>query len=117
MAKPVIQLVVSEEEFAFLTGKARNKRMTIQTYVKSRILDDTDFIQSYKEMVNRVEKLKSGSVFNVKALLGTDWVNLGKGTRLSLGKAFLTYVEANPGTCEVLLMDKDGSGTQWYKKA
>jgi hypothetical protein len=117
MAKPVIQIVLSDEEFTFLTNKARNKHMSIQTYMKSRVLDDTDFVQSYKEMVNKVEKLKSGSVFNVKSLLGTDWVNLKKGVRLSLGKAFLTYIEANPGTSEVILLEKDGSGTQWYKKA
>ncbi len=113
MASKVIQICFSETEYAHLEAKADAEGMTIALYIKNKVLEDTEFKKWFRELLERVSRIKPGTPFNIKMVLSTDWANIDRGVRLAMGRAFYNYVLA--GKVEgVSPTQKDSANVQWY---
>ncbi|ROR28110.1 uncharacterized protein DUF1413 [Mobilisporobacter senegalensis] len=114
MASKIIQISFSEAEYSHLESKAEEEGMTIALYIKNKVLDDTEFKKWFRELLERVSRIKYGTPFNIKMVLSTDWVNIERGVRLAMGRAFYNYVVA--GKVEgVKPTQKDSANVQWYE--
>lgn len=109
----VVQITFTDEQYAELEKRAGH--LTIQHYIIGREFPQNDFTKWFPELLSRVSKIQSGTKFNIKAVFGTDWINIPKGVRLSLGRAFFKHVNTNkvPG---VRAIEPDKAKTQWYMK-
>lgn len=114
MKKQSIQILVTEKEFAILQEQANKYGLTVPLYVKSEVLKDNDFGTAYRQLIERVDKLPSGTRFNIKALFGVDWT-MSKGVKLNLGKTYYNRVKSGVIT-NATALDKDSSNVQWYEK-
>ena len=114
MAK-LIQVSFTDDEYNELERRARDSGVSITHCIKSRVLENTEFQKWFSELLLRVERIPTGTNFNIKAVLATDWININKGVRLALGRAFYNHVIAGKVT-GVKATDKDSANTQWYVK-
>lgn len=113
MAGKVIQISFSDEEYAHLEAKAGVEGMSIALYIKNKVLQDTEFKKWFCELIERVSRIRPGTPFNIKMVLSTDWVNINRGVRLAMGRAFYNYVVA--GKIEgISPTQKDSANVQWY---
>lgn len=114
MKKISIQILVNEKEYKELKEKADKLGLTVPLYIKSEIVKGDDFGTCYKELIKRVEKLPSGTRFNIRALFGVDWT-MSKGVKLNLGKTY--YKKVFEGIIKnVKIVEKDSSNVMWYEK-
>ena len=111
----VIQIAVTDAEYSELSKKAAAMGFTISRYVKLQILPNEDFKKWFPELILRVNKLPSGTPFNIRAVMGTDWTIIPKGIKLALGRVFFQHVAAVKVN-NVKATEPDGSKTQWYIK-
>ncbi len=114
MAK-VIQIPVSDDEYAKLEEKANIEGSTIAQYVKDIVLPGNDFRRWFPELINRVNSMKMGTDFNIRAVMATDWVSIPKGIKLALGRVFYQHVDAGK-IANVTATHMDSAKTQWYSK-
>ena len=114
MASRVVQVSFSDTEYAHLEAIAEAKGMTIALYIKNKVLENTEFKRWFRELLERVSRIKPGTSFNIKMVLSTDWANIDRGVRLALGRAFYNCVVA--GKVEgVSPTQKDSANVQWYE--
>ncbi len=114
MASRVIQISFSDTEYAHLEAKAEAEGMTIALYIKNKVLEDTEFKRWFRELLERVSRIKQGTQFNIKMVLSTDWASIDRGVRLAMGRAFYNYVVA--GKVEgISPTHKDSANVQWYE--
>ncbi|MBP1920312.1 DUF1413 domain-containing protein [Youngiibacter multivorans] len=113
MTSKVIQVTFTEYEFQHLTKKADEEGLTLSLYIKSKVLDDTEFKNRFADLLKRVNGIPDGTKFNVKAVFGIEWAGIDKGVRLALGKAFYNYVVSGKLPKIEEIQGKIGS-TQWY---
>lgn len=91
---PNIQLLLNDAEYAIVTAAAEKQGVPVLVYIRSRLLGTEDeFSTAYAETLRRVEALKPGTEFDLKALFGTDWT-MSRKTKLMLGKTFYKQVNA-----------------------
>lgn len=114
MKKISIQILVDDQEYKALKEQADKLGLTVPLYIKSRVVKGDDFGTYYKELIKRVEKLPSGTRFNIRALFGVDWT-MSKGVKLNLGKTY--YSRVSEGVIKnVKMLEKDSSNVMWYEK-
>ena len=58
MASRVIQISFSDTEYAHLEAKAEAEGMTIALYIKNKVLEDTEFKRWFRELLERVSRIK-----------------------------------------------------------
>ena len=114
MAK-LVQVSFTDDEYRELEKNARDNGVSITHLIKSRVLENTEFQKWFSELVLRVSRIPKGTNFNIKAVLATDWLNINKGVKLALGRAFFNHVSAKK-VIGVIATDKDAANTQWYVK-
>lgn len=114
MANRVVQISFTEKEYAHLEAQAEKQGATIALYIKNKVLENTEFNKWFSELLNRTSRIKTGTKFNVKMVLSTDWPNIERGVRLSIGRAFYNYVSAGK-IADIKPTDKDSSNVQWYE--
>jgi len=116
MTAKVVQVSFSEQEYEFLSKQAEIEGLTIPLLIKNRVLPKGDFDKVFDKLKKLVKDLESGKVFTVRDLFGTDWREIEKGMRLSLGRTFYKNVlNGAIGGVEALKY-KDSANTQLYKK-
>lgn len=113
MAGKVVQISFSEAEYAHLEKQAKVEGVTVTLHIKNKVLDDTEFKNCFKELLARVSRIKPNTPFNIKLVFSTDWLNIQKGVRLALGRAFYNYVVAGK-VVGVTATKKDSASVQWY---
>ena len=90
---PNIQLLLNDAEYGIVTAAAEKQGVPVLVYIRSRLLGTEDeFSTAYAETLRRVEALKPGTEFDLKALFGTDWT-MSRKTKLMLGKTFYKQVK------------------------
>jgi len=111
----VIQIPLTDTEYAKLEEKATAAGSTLAQYIKDIVLPGNDFRRWFPELLRRVEAMEMGTKFNIRAVMGTDWISIPKGIRLALGRVFYQHVAASKVT-DVSATEMDSAKTQWYKK-
>lgn len=111
----VLQVTLTEEEYADLEQKAIAEGCTINQYVKNVIFPNNDFKKWFPELLRRINAMPRGTKFNIRAVMGTDWAVIPKGIRLALGRVFYQNVAANKVE-DVRATEPDSAKTQWYIK-
>jgi len=117
MAK-VIQVPFSDMEYAkFLEEKinAGAEGNTDAQFIKDVLFPNSDFSKWFAELLRRVEALSNMTRFNIRAVMGTCWVEIPKDIRLRLGRIFYNYVVAGK-VANVRDTEKGNDKTQWYIK-
>lgn len=114
MSNHIIQVTVSDSELVHLKKQAQKEGVTVQHYIKNKVLSDTDFKKYFEDLKTRVMRIKPGTQFNIKLVFGIDWSNIPKGVRLALGKAFFTYIKSSTAS-NIKILNKDSANTQWYE--
>ena len=90
---PNIQLLLNDKEYALVTSAAEKAGLPTLVYIRSRILGREDaFSTAYAETLRRVQALRPGTKFDLKALFGTDWT-MSDQTKRMLGKTFYQQVK------------------------
>nr|WP_172596768.1 single-stranded DNA-binding protein [Clostridium butyricum] len=116
MAKKVnVQVSFTETEIELVKKLANEAGLTIPQFLKHKALEDGEFSKRLSELKEKVARIPSGTKFSIKLVFGTDWLNISRGTKLSLGKNFYTQVTQNMIT-GVEVAEKDSSNTQFYIK-
>ena len=110
----VVQIPLSDDEFAKLEEKANAEGSSISQYIKDIVLPGNDFRRWFPELLHRVESVSNGTKFNIRSVMGTDWINIPKGVRLALGRGFYKHVAVNK-LKNVYATEMDSAKTQWYK--
>jgi len=111
----VVQLSLTDKEYENLEQRAGKEGVSVPFYIKSIILEDTEFQKWFKDLLSRVAQIPKGD-FNLKSVFGiADWSSIPKGVRLALGRAFYNHVVANK-IPDVIATEKDSANTQWYRK-
>ena len=111
----VIQIPVTQAEYEKLEEKANAEGSTITRYIKDIILPENDFRRWFPELLMRVNSLEIGTEFNIRAVMGTDWLNIPLGIKLALGRVFFKQVIAGR-IVNVTTTQADSAKTQWYTK-
>ncbi|WP_034332769.1 single-stranded DNA-binding protein [Bacillus sp. J37] len=114
MGNKSVQILFTDDEFKGLQKKAKKKGLTVPLYIKGEILQNNEFGESYKKLIEKVDQLSSGTRFTIKLLFGTEWT-MSKGVKLTLGKTFFSRVSDGTIT-NVEAEGKDSSNVMWYKK-
>lgn len=114
MRKNNIQILLSDEEYMQVQERADKVGLTVPLYIKSVILQGDDFATAYQSLIERVERLPSGTRFNIKALFGVEWT-MSRGVKLNLGKTYYNRVKVGVIT-NVKIHGKDSSNVMWYEK-
>lgn len=114
MSNKSVQILFTKEEFNKLETEAIKYGLTVPLYIKGLVLEDNEFAQNYKKLIDKVEALSSGTRFTIKAVFGTEWT-MSKGIKLTLGKTY--YNRVQDGTIRnVKAEGKDSSNVMWYIK-
>ncbi|MCL2838656.1 MAG: single-stranded DNA-binding protein [Oscillospiraceae bacterium] len=119
--RKVIQISVSNTEHAELERQAKEHGLSISRYIISQILPDNEFKKWYPELLLRVSKLESGTIFNIREVFATDWKDIPKGIKLALGRVFYKNV-SDKNVCDdynvanIEILDKNDTNIQWYEK-
>jgi alkylated DNA nucleotide flippase Atl1 len=114
----VIQVLFSDDEYAkFLEEKVRQKAegSTDAQFIKDIIIPNNDFKRWFPELLRRVDLIEFGTLFNIRAIMATDWVNIPKGVRLALGREFFRSLDSEK-VKDISVGEKDSAKTQWYIK-
>ncbi len=114
MEKINVQLLFSQEEYAFLEKQANQYGLTVPLYIKGEILKSDPFSHYYKQLIKKVEDLPKGTKFNIKALFGVEWT-MAKGIKLNLGKTYYNRLQEGIIT-NVKALGKDSANLMWYEK-
>lgn len=114
MEKINIQILFTKEEYERLQIEADELGLTVPLYIKHSVLKDDIFVVYYQKLIEKVNALPVGTVFNIKALFGVEW-NMSKGIKLNLGKTFYGRVNSRIVT-NVECVGKDSSNVMWYKR-
>lgn len=114
MEKVSVQLLFSAKEYSTLKIQADDHGLTVPLYIKSVVLQEDDFGTYYKSLISKVDKLPSGTRFNIKALFGVEWT-MSKGVKLNLGKTYYNRVSKGVLT-NVRSIAKDSSNVMGYEK-
>jgi hypothetical protein len=109
-----IQVTYTEEEIAEIKKCAFEKGLTLAMYVKTKSLENSEFMERFTYLCDEVEKLEEGTKFEIKAVFGTKWNQIEKGMRLSLGRNF--YWSTETGTVDVAVSDRSYSRSIVYIK-
>jgi len=95
MAEKTIFIYLTLPEFSKVKELADAEGVSISQYIKTQIIPN-EFNLKYKELLKKVDELKSGEEFTIKKLWNTDeWESITRGVKLSLGKHFYRNVETN----------------------
>jgi len=114
----VIQVPFSDDEYEkFITEKAKAnaENSSDAQFIKDVVLPNNDFRRWFPILLKRVDELSYGTNFNIRAVMGTDWVNIPKGIRLALGRVFFQHVHADNGI-NAKATALDSAKVQWYVK-
>ena len=111
----VIQVSVTDTEYAELEKKAKEHGFSIPRYLVSQSLPDNDFKKWYPELISRVNALESGTIFNIREVFATDWKDIPKGIKLALGRVFYKNI-LEKDISDVAILDKNDTKIQWYEK-
>ena len=117
MADKIIYIGVSDKEYNNIERDARNARMTIPAYCKSRIIT-SEFARHYEMLLNRIDELPSKFEFSIRQLLEGDeniWGNISRGVKLAIGRQFYSQVDNK----YIKTVSKKGygkNGTMFYIK-
>jgi hypothetical protein len=109
----VVQMTFTDEQYAELKKRAGDQ--IIQHYLLGREFPKNDFEKWFPELLLRVGEIRNGTKFNIKAVFGTEWINIPKGIKLSLGRVFYQQVNASK-VLNVHASERDKAKTQWYIK-
>lgn len=110
MAKKIISILVSDEEYYDLSGLARENRMNLSQFCRSRLPLNNEFNEYYKKLLKKVEKLQNSKnlKFFIRDLWNVEeWNTVPKGIKLALGKQFYSDVVSR----KIKNVDKDGFGS------
>ena len=93
MSDKTVSIGFTNAEFLKLQKLAQTDGVSIPQYIKSQIIPN-EFDAKYKELLQKVKKIKPGENFNIKILWEeNEWNNISRGVRLSLGRHFYRNVE------------------------
>lgn len=109
-----IQVTYTDEEIAEIKKCAFEKGLTLSMYVKTKSLENNEFMERFTYLCNEVKKLEVDTKFEIKAVFGTKWNQIEKGMRLSLGRNF--YRSTEIGTVDAAVFDRSYSGSIVYIK-
>jgi hypothetical protein len=94
MSERTISISFSNEQFSKIQESAQKEGVSISQYIKSQVFPNETSLK-YKELLKKVENLKSGEEFTIKNLWEPhEWLDIPKGIKLSIGKYFYKNVEA-----------------------
>ena len=95
MPKKTVSISFTNDEFTKIQKIAQKEGVSISQYIKSKVLPN-EVSLIYKELLQKVKKLKSGEEFTIKNLWEQDeWDNIPKGIKLSIGKYFYKNAKTN----------------------
>ena len=114
MEKVNVQILFTKNEYEQLKIEADKLGLTVPLYVRGEVLKNDSFGKYYKELIEKVDALSSGTKFNIKALFGVEWT-MNKGIKLNLGKTFFAAVDGG-AINNVNSIGKDSSNVMWYEK-
>jgi len=115
MSEKTITIGFTNNEYSNIELLAKKRGLSISQYIKSEIIPN-EFEEKYKELLQKVKKLKSGDEFNIKILWKPDeWDNISKGVKLSLGKHFYKNIEVK-NIEDVIIKGFGKAGIMLYTK-
>jgi len=113
----VIQISLSDAEYVEIQEAANKARMSVMLYSKGKLLSDGELLKRYNELLNAVGAMRNGTRFNIKAVFGTQWASIPKGTRIALGREFFKQASSVANQIPFVTPTvKDAANTQWYIK-
>lgn len=117
---PVVSFSVTDSELVNLQESAKRLELTLGEYIRSIVLPDSSSDPSINSLLEKVllglTSLKVGDRFSIPDFfVRTEWRQLGKGTRLNVGKEFKRLVDEAevPG---VVFVKKTSSNWAVYQK-
>ncbi|MBP0964809.1 MAG: DUF1413 domain-containing protein [Oscillospiraceae bacterium] len=92
---PIIKLSLTEEEYQTLESSAKEEKMTVQDYIRFKMLSKrVPTIFEPEEAVRRaLSKFAKGEVFTLPDIYGEEWSKLNPRMTGVFGKRFYNYVE------------------------
>ena len=114
MSKISVQLLFDQDEFEELQTEADKHGLTVPLYIKSVVVQDSDFDRYYRILLEKVDALPDQTNFTIPRLFGVDW-NMKRGIKANLGKTFYNRVMSGVIT-NAVPTGKDSSNVMWYEK-
>ena len=115
MPEKTFSIGFTNEEFTKIQALAQKEGVSISQYIKSKVIPNETSLK-YRELLQKVKKLKPGDEFTIKKLWEPDeWDNIPKGVKLSIGKYFYKNVESEM-IDNVIIKGFGKAGIMCYKK-
>lgn len=115
MAK-VVQVSMSDDDYRYLEKRAKEEGITIPMFIKQMVLPRREYDEAFEKLLKLVDELEEGVEFSIRELFSTEWKNISKGTRLSLGRCYFKSIEKGQVSNVFSLNKKDATHSQMYKK-
>lgn len=112
----VVQVSFSDEDFIYISKKAEEDGVTVPMFIKKSVLPRREYDEAFEKLLKRISHLKVGTEFSIREVFSTEWKEISKGTRLSLGRCFYQAIEKGLVTNVKSLDMKDATHSQMYVK-
>lgn len=89
---PVIKVSLSEENYQELQESAQREKMSIQDYIRTKLLTQNTIFTPEEAVKRALEKYDRGDCFTIPDLYGDDWT-MERGIAGVFGKRFFNYIE------------------------
>ncbi|CAB1254259.1 conserved protein of unknown function [Ruminococcaceae bacterium BL-6] len=87
-----VSVTLTDDEYAKVEEKAKDKGLTIAQYVKRYPIGGDDFDSRYAYLKTKAVNKRPGEPFTVMSIF-SDWEDIDRGTKLSLGRNFYHLVK------------------------
>lgn len=111
---PAVYVQYTDNEYADMIHKAKAEGLPLGLYIRKVTLGDSEFVLRYKELLKLIDSKPIGTRFSLRAIFGTEWMNISKGVRLALGRQF--FKELDEGNVPGVISDgADSAKVQCYR--
>lgn len=109
MASVKYTITFTEDEDKQVKGKADEMGVSVQQYIKIRVLDNyPEVIFTPAEAVRRAMLYPQGTTFSLPSLYGNAWT-LKRGAAGVFGKRFFNYIDVERATEEIKFIGMKGN--------
>ncbi|MBU8763765.1 single-stranded DNA-binding protein [Micrococcus luteus] len=109
-----VSVTLTEAEYAEVERKAKEKGLSVAQYVKRFPIAGDEFDERYEQLKKRAKSQPLATPFTVMSLF-SDWNEIPRGVKLSLGRNFYHLVKRNEGEVQtVKTAGKNSSNVQLY---
>lgn len=109
-----VSVTLTDKEYADVKSKAEEKGLSIAQYVKRFPISGDEFDERYEYLKKQAKQQPLGSPFTVMSLF-SDWNEIPRGVKLSLGRNFYHLVKRNEGEVNMVKpAGKNSSNVQLY---